>query len=152
MYFYPHIDPERLPNRYLECICSKAEHNWAKYFQIVFSGISRCCFLKYLIILPKSPASASSRTIFNSLFSMNEDRYWITFAWHSCLSKSISRIQSVLDLASIIWNSWTFFKATVRPSHSEVALKTSENCPFPKNLFSFKKRSMLSAHLSFSQL
>lgn len=28
------------------CMCSSAEQIWMKYFQMVFSGISRCCFLK----------------------------------------------------------------------------------------------------------
>ena len=55
-----------------------------KYFQIVLSGISRFCFLKCLIILDRSPASASSNTMFNSLSSMKEARYLITFGWFSC--------------------------------------------------------------------
>jgi len=85
-----------------ECMCSKALQIWRKYFQIVLeqnllkliiknkfnidsmninlgvlniyylSGMSLFCFLKCLIILERSPASANSSTMFSSLASMNE--------------------------------------------------------------------------------
>ena len=67
-----------------ECICSKALQSWTKYFQIVLSGINLLCFLKCLIILDKSPASASSKTIFSSFSSINDARYLITFGWFNC--------------------------------------------------------------------
>ena len=93
---------------YLECICSSAEQICEKYFQIVLSGMSLFCLLKNLIILPKSPASASSRTIFNSLFSINEAKYCITLSWLSFLRRSISRMQSFViiqedGLSSVTW-------------------------------------------------
>ena len=120
---------------YLECICSRAEHNCEKYFQIVFSGINLFDFLKNLIIRPRSPASASSRTIFSSLFSINDARYWITLSWLSCFKRSISRIQSEF----YDWDLWCFklwiqrkLKFTsgqtcLRPNSPQVKLARGQN-------------------------
>ena len=73
-----------------ECICSKALQSWTKYFQIVLSGINLRCFLKCLIILDKSPASASSKTMFSSFSSIKDARYLITFGWFNCCKYDMS--------------------------------------------------------------
>ena len=94
------------------CMCSKALQSWTKYFQIVRSDISRLCFLKCLIILAKSPASASSRTIFNSLSSINEAKYLITLGWSNCYKinekKTLTNVKhhTILyrtKIGSIVW-------------------------------------------------
>ncbi len=86
----------------LVCICASAEHSCTKYFQIVRSGINRFCFLKCLIILARSPASASSSTMLSSLSCMKEARYRMTLGWSSCCSSWISFMQSRRALESII--------------------------------------------------
>ena len=43
-------------------------------------------FLKCLIILARSPASASSSTMLSSLSSINEAKYLMTLGWSSCYS------------------------------------------------------------------
>ena len=136
----------------LECMCSSALQSWTKYFQMVRSAISRLCFLKCLIIFARSPASANSRTIFSSLSSIKEAKYFITFGWSNCcqskrlihalpLAKNgefvltwsnwISFMQSSLDLASTISNICTFLRATMDPFCRQVALYTTENWPLP---------------------
>lgn len=114
-----------------ECMCSTALQSCTKYFHTVLSGMSRFCFLKYLIICDRSPASASSSTMFSSLSSMNESKYLMMFGWFNCFRRPISLTQSCLALASIISNICTFFRATVFLSSKQVALYTSLNCPRP---------------------
>ena len=67
---------------------NKVERNTSRLFSLktrgyflpkpLLPGISFSCRLKTFIIRPKSPASASSRTIMSSLFSINEEMYCIT--------------------------------------------------------------------------
>ena len=110
----------------LECMCSSAEHSCTKYFQMVRSGIRRFCFLKCLIILERSPASANSRTMFSSLSSMKEARYLITFGWFSCYKYFINIRFSFL--ISIILPATTGF-----PSYSQDELC----CPSFQNTYTF---------------
>ena len=67
----------------LVCMWSSAEHSCTKYFQMVFSGMSLCCFLKWRIMRERSPASANSSTMLSSLSSMKEAKYWMMLAWFS---------------------------------------------------------------------
>ena len=113
------------------CMCWSAAEICTKYFQMVFSGINLFCFLKCLIILERSPASASSNTIFSSLFSTNDAKYLITFGWLRDFRRSISLIQSLRAFKSIISKICTFFKATILLSIKHRARNTSENWPLP---------------------
>ena len=75
---------------YLSCMCSSALQSWTKYFHTVRSAMSFRCFLKWRIILDRSPASANSKTILSSLSWMKDDKYLMTFGCSSCCNNWIS--------------------------------------------------------------
>ena len=115
-------------------MCSKALQSWTKYFQIVRSDISLLCFLKCLIILAKSPASASSRTIFNSLSSINEAKYLITLGWSNCYKinekKDTNKHHTVVyrtKIGSIVWAKKIILTSLDRPGRPIVLSTISQD-------------------------
>ena len=116
---------------YTDTDTHKTEQNQNIHTKEQNLGRNEAAKILTLIMRCRSPASASSRTMFSSLFSMKDAKYLITFGWFSCCNTQHKTHQSYANKCSarcfswMIPSAWSHLGGSVDATHDKKRIKLS---------------------------